>query len=152
MKRTAFVITLTLGASVVLLGCGQSDEAKAQDYAVEACGITFTDSGPEYDDADGGSTDPYSREFSLLQRDADEAESASTAAAAAAQLDPKWSPLAAATRDISIPEQEAVKLRKLGVTLDDFEQQLDDADRNRHNAGIQAQNVECRALAARLGE
>lgn len=157
MNRGGKVIAFAalLGAlGVSLVACGQSDEAKAQDYAVKACGITMVE------DESGTSTATYSSDAEgidpglmpmaeledLLKND----EGRAADAAAAAQLDASWQELATGTSDLASAARRALEVRKDGYMGDKFWQVFTPADRAKRGDGIQKMDIACTALASRM--
>ena len=116
---------------------------------MDACDITFDDSGPVFDDKNNV-IDPATMEFSRLERFVDIDVSNSTAASAAAQLDSSWATLAAAASDVAVTSEKALQVRRDGAMNSDFWDQFTDAEKSQHNSGGASWRVECRALVARL--
>jgi len=156
MKNTALAIALTIGVSVALLGCSQSDEAKAQDYAVKACGMASDDSGtPKRDDSgrvvynvSARIINPDTAPMNEVTSWRDDVRGNATNAQAGAQLDSAWRALAKAFTENAGMLDEWIAIRESGQSA------LNRAEYANEANGFIANSSEigaiCSGLAARL--
>lgn len=159
-------ITIATGAVALALGLaacgGQSKADQAQDYAVKACGIVWTDnSGQETTDGSGTPTftpggedsfDAAYEQLDNLKEWATNLKEQSASAAAAAQLDPAWLPLSNSLSTRTELMNLIVSIRDSGKIGRDFWDtgRFTNSDVDRYNAALLDYETQCQALTARL--
>lgn len=161
------LVAVVLAGAFVLVGCGgESDEEKAQAYAMKACDIVFVDeAGNPVEDGstegtpqrtDTGQDKPWDagvEPIGNLTKWSESWKADAANAAAAAQLDPAYIPLNNAVSTISELLALVVRLRNDGLSGQRFwsnQDQFTNSDVERYNAALGDYDVQCNGLTSRL--
>ena len=155
------VLALVVAGGLLLSACGgQSDEDRAQGFAMKACGISIDEGGDPARDSDGVvqfddsigtdlinlDTDPITDLQNLFDLLSDRASNAQ----AASQLDSTWSSLAdGLTLRVGLLS-DSVSARKRGENP--FDNSVTNSDIDNYNQALSEWTSECSGLATLLSE
>ena len=160
------LVSRSLSAAVAVLvvaGCAMpSSEPDAQDFAIKACDIEWTDDDgnvvdpgrgtPVYRGTNDSEYKVETHPLTEIRRLADEWQERAVDAAAASQLDPSWLALSSATSNIAELQTALETAREAGFSGDRFWTQsfYTISDLSRHVAAIGDYEAQCKGLLARL--
>jgi len=156
------VVTVVAAGCLLLSACGgQSDEDRAQDYAIAACVIPTDEGGEPVRDSDGKVPfDPNvgSKKVNIddapiadLQTWFDDWAELTASAEAAARLDSSWSSLAGKMTERAAQISVWLGMRKNGQRPVDVSSS-EGSDLERNNALLAEWSLECSGLATLLSE
>ena len=150
---SAFLAGVT---AIALSGCASSGASEADEFAVTACGIEFSDGTGEatFDARDDGAMEAYETTEEQVKRWRGYAAAASSAATA----DPTYADLKKAASTVYSVKKSAVRVwERVALNgmatrgnIQRFYEFFDDGDIDDHNRALDVWRIECSALTDRL--
>lgn len=161
MKLISVVAVVVTGGLLLSACGGESDEDRAQDYAIAACAIPTDESGEPVRDSGGKvpfdpnigskSVNVDDDPIASVQTWYDVWAEATASAEAAARLDSSWSSLAGKMTERAGQISVWLGMRKNGQRPSDVSSSID-SDMGRNNALLAEWSLECSGLATLLSE